>query len=556
MILALFLLFVVATIVFLTLYTLTYNDKQDLQNQLSQTQAQLKATTEAQARSAATPSLTPTPNPRPLVARMYDALTGMSQIATLSGYTSFNPFDRIDRIYYINMDHRTDRNVQMINELLRMGVPADKVQRVPGVKDRFGALGCSKAHLNALLDCQAHHYQNCLILEDDFTFKYNREFTWEQLNRFYALNIEWDVVMWASNTLGWQPTTYDLLVRILDAQTTSGYMVNRAFLPTLIDNVRQGINLLEVATGEAHAEACIDIYWKRLQPTHQWYAFHPIIGHQRDGLSDIMGQVTSYADKRELFDGPGPAFDYLICVKNCQARLGRNPERSQDLQTLCQQHPTVAYYQYVGDPHLPTDFSVNEHDHIITLRCQDDYLNLCHKFGQLLHALRNILSLNKRFHNLRGVFFTDDDIVLTVPRWYDFVHDHDQLPYWGHVAHHDALTTHLAHKARESELVRQQVAAYPDLLKYPIEVTAGDYCPGGGFFLRTDVMLSVSDSDDLFAPFPADQATLDQYKLITPEGDTHYSSAVCVIDDLNVGTAVTRLGYTPTQVDIHQIAQW
>lgn len=531
-------LLVVSTVVFLVLYTLSYNH-----NVLLRNSNRVAVATTDRSNTA-----------RTMVAQQYDASTGMSRIATFAGYTSFSPFDMmIDRVYFINMDHRPDRMVQLLNELARMGISKAKIERIPGVKDKFGALGCSKAHLNALLDCKAHGYKSCMILEDDFMFKYNREFTWEQLNRFFTLNIEWDVVMLASNTLGYEPTTFDFLLKINDAQTTSGYMVHCSFLDTLLDNVRQGITQLEILGGEAN---CIDQYWKTLQPTSKWFVFHPVMGHQRDGFSDIMGQVTSYNDKVELFEGAMEPFEYLVCVQNCRARLGRNPDRVKDLQELCRQHPTICYYQYLGDPDLATDFSINEQERLITLRCKDDYLNLCHKFGQLLHALRNVLSLNKRFQHIRGVFFTDDDIVLTVPRFYDFLHEHQQLQYWGRLTEHGPLTHHLKDKAKESELIRTQVEAFPELLKYPVEVFAGQYCSGGGFYLRMDTLLSVSDSDDLFAPFPEDQSVLNQYKVVLDDGRMIYSKAVCVIEDLNVGTAVARLGIAAVGVDLHQIANW
>lgn len=534
-----FLLFVMSTVVFMVLYVLQLNNATVMKHALHQDTL-----------------LSLAPEQLKTFTGRYQPAAGMSKVATLSGFTAQNPFDQIDRIYFINMDHRKDRYHNIFQELARMGVPSSKIQRIPGVKDRFGALGCSKAHINALLDCQAHKYRNCLVLEDDFMFKYNRELTWEQLNRFFALNIQWDVAMLASFTRAWEHTNFDFLVRVREGQTTGGYMVNQPFLGTLLANFQEGVRQLETVPENQRGTVCIDQHWKTLQPTSHWYTFHPVMGHQRDSVSDIEGRFTEYPDKHELFTEPPPPFEFLVCVQNCRARFGKNPARTADLQTLCRTQPTIACYQYLGDPDLPTDFAINERDHVITLRCQDDYLNLCHKFGQLVHALRNITGLNHRFRALKGVFCTDDDVVLTVPKMYSFFQKHQTEAYWGHVTQHELLTSHLKNKALESPAIRQQLEKLPGLLKYDVEVSPCEYCCGGGFFLRMDTLLLVSDSDDLFAPFPRTQDELDKFLVTTAEGRQFYSKAVCVIEDLNVGAAVSRLGLKPTDVDIHQIANW
>jgi hypothetical protein len=39
----------------------------------------------------------------------------------------------------------------------------------------------------------------------------------------------------------------------------------------------------------------IDIYWKRLQATHQWYMIVPPTVIQREGFSDVESRQTNYA---------------------------------------------------------------------------------------------------------------------------------------------------------------------------------------------------------------------------------------------------------------------
>lgn len=490
----------------------------------------------------------------PLAAALVSAATDPSGLLAESRLIEINPFEtHIDRVYFINMDHRPDRLAQILEELTRMGVPDHKVQRISGVQDRFGALGCSKAHRNALLDCEAQGYRTCLILEDDFVFQRSREDTWETLNRFFLSRTQWDVVMWASVTHHWENTCLDFMVRVLDAQTTAGYMVHSAFLPALLANVQDGITALE-AHSQAVTHACIDQHWKSLQAASEWFVFHPRLGCQRDGLSDIEQRHTSYQDKDELPVSTAN-FEFLVCVQNCKARWGLNAERMRDLQTLSKRYP-LGCYQYLGDPLQSEPFTLHERNRVLTLKCKDDYLNLCHKFGSLLQAIKELVRVNKKWQNLKGIFFTDDDVALEVSKLYHFLQQHQALPYWGHVNHCGITSTYLRHKSEESAMIRAQMAAYPDLVSHAVVLPATTYCSGGGFYLRLDIVLAIAEYQDLFAPFPATQADLNQHRVESEDGQVVYDSQVCVMEDVNIGAAVARLGIMPVDVNVHQIALW
>ncbi len=72
----------------------------------------------------------------------YNAVIGMSRVASFPGFTASNPFDsRIDRVYFINMDHRTDRLADIRGEFGRMGVPAFRVQRIAASRTGSGRWG-------------------------------------------------------------------------------------------------------------------------------------------------------------------------------------------------------------------------------------------------------------------------------------------------------------------------------------------------------------------------------------------------------------------------------
>jgi len=450
------------------------------------------------------------------------------------------------------MDNRPDRKYELLSELRKVNIDFDKVQRIPGVKEKFGALGCSKAHLHALLDAQSRNIQNCLILEDDFMFKFHRDATFSQLNKFWDLNLQWDVLMLSSFTRQYEKTSLDFIIRVLEGQTTAGYAVHHKFLPILIENIQNGIKKLE-AKSNPDPLYCIDQHWKPLQLEHKWYTFHPVLAHQRDAFSDIEQRDVNYNDKYEVVKEIDQ-IEYLICVKTCAPRLRKNEKQLEVLTQLAKQYP-IRYFFYYGDPNLKTPFSIDEKNHIITLRCKDDYLNLCHKFGMMVYFLKSYTSLNASCENLKGIFFTDDDIEINEKTFYNFVKTRDTIEYWGFVTKHQQMFSHhIIDKSKESIGIKNLLTLeYPDLLLYDISVNQTEYCPGGGFYLTVPTMLALSVADDLFLPFPSSEGL--QYHKITENGKTYFQD-LCVFDDFNIGVALSRFGIRPTYQHIKEIVNW
>jgi hypothetical protein len=74
------------------------------------------------------------------------------------------------------------------------------------------------------------------------------------------------------------------MTKILNAQTTSGYSVNKKFAKTLLENFKEGLILLKQTHNlELYS---LDQYWKILQPISKWYCLKPKIGKQIKSYSD------------------------------------------------------------------------------------------------------------------------------------------------------------------------------------------------------------------------------------------------------------------------------
>ena len=208
-----------------------------------------------------------------------------------------NWHEYVDIIYYINLDHREDRRKEFLGEMERMGVPSEKIVRIPAVyKPKQGDWGCSLSHVKTMQMFQESSHTNCIVFEDDFMFTEDLGKVDSAFQSFFSSKILYDVCMLSGSVIQSEevPDT-SIVLNLLEAQTTSGYMVSRAYCPTLLANYQEGATLIEKSYQEKgkgveiqHA-FCVDQYWKRLQPLGNWYIFNPKLGKQRDSFSDIMG---------------------------------------------------------------------------------------------------------------------------------------------------------------------------------------------------------------------------------------------------------------------------
>jgi glycosyl transferase family 25 len=201
--------------------------------------------------------------------------------------------NNIDKIFYINLDKRQDRKIEIENELLsRELTNFERFQAIETVG--FGILGCSRSHLEVLKIAKQRGYKNVLILEDDFLFLVEKEELEQKLTEFFnseAAN-DYDVCMISYNLVDGKESKYPFMIKANEVQTASGYLVNAKFFDDLINLYEESTILLE-QTGQ-HWVYANDQVWKKLQPQNNWYCFETRIGKQRSGFSDNANCYQSY----------------------------------------------------------------------------------------------------------------------------------------------------------------------------------------------------------------------------------------------------------------------
>jgi glycosyl transferase family 25 len=193
------------------------------------------------------------------------------------------------KVVYINLKHRTDRRTSMETQFQKyFHIP---VERFEAIQQSPGIVGCGKSHLAVLKNhLDTFPDQDLLIFEDDFEFLVEPEDFHQSMD--CISDLDFDVVMLSYNLIECGKATYGLFGRVIEAQTASGYLVSKRYIPVLIHLYEWAIPLLE-STGQ-HWVYANDQIWKPLQRRDRWYYFLRRLGKQSDGWSDNSEQWQSY----------------------------------------------------------------------------------------------------------------------------------------------------------------------------------------------------------------------------------------------------------------------
>ena len=152
-------------------------------------------------------------------------------------------------ILYINFKHREDRNEEIIDELNKYNLTAERVE---AIKHKDGYIGCALSHIKCLDIAIERNYEQVIILEDDFIFLQN-------------------------------PNNFN---RVIDASRTEGYIIKKHYYETLKECFNKSVKHLLIKHEHKYK---LDILWKELQIKDKFY-FNDfgLIGGQREGFSDIQ----------------------------------------------------------------------------------------------------------------------------------------------------------------------------------------------------------------------------------------------------------------------------
>jgi hypothetical protein len=108
---------------------------------------------------------------------------------------------------------------------------------------------------------------------------------------------DWNVIMLGHSTsdsrdMDIKADSGEKIIKILDSQTTSGYLIKKSYIPKLLEIYENDMNsYLKTNMWDNYYT---DQSWKKLQKTDNWYSFVPSVAFQRSSYSDIAQQNVYY----------------------------------------------------------------------------------------------------------------------------------------------------------------------------------------------------------------------------------------------------------------------
>jgi glycosyl transferase family 25 len=175
---------------------------------------------------------------------------------------SDNSVNLLEHIFYINLKKRTDRKEKLTTQLNEYGLSAERFEAIetPG----FGILGCCLSHLMVLQIARDRKYKRVLILEDDFRFLVSPKVFHKKIrDLFLTTYADFDVCMLSYNMIESEEIVgLNLINKVIDAQTASGYIVQMHYYDVLIELLKETIP--QLFSTRIHWIYANDQIWKQL----------------------------------------------------------------------------------------------------------------------------------------------------------------------------------------------------------------------------------------------------------------------------------------------------
>jgi GR25 family glycosyltransferase involved in LPS biosynthesis len=203
--------------------------------------------------------------------------------------------DKIDKVFYINLEKRTDRRAEIEEELATKFL-FNKAERFPGILYEPGIYGCTMSHISLLRKMILNGWETMMVFEDDAQLLTSREEIDKHINVFLEDNTL--DILCIGNSCGDNTPYNELMNRCFNTQTTSCYVIKKKFVKTLLEcyfgNPEESMTYPAYSNDLNNHIGYIDTSWNQLQKTH--YFMMPKIRQvlQRPSYSDIIHRMADY----------------------------------------------------------------------------------------------------------------------------------------------------------------------------------------------------------------------------------------------------------------------
>jgi GR25 family glycosyltransferase involved in LPS biosynthesis len=220
----------------------------------------------------------------------------------------------IDKIFIINLEKRTDRKNEMMEELKKHNIQNYEFYNAdrPSIQDiiqwnknyckhvvtsfrsaekflmyQIGCLGCLKSHLGVCKLALERKYKNVLILEDDTQFIHNLDVLAEFTSQ---IKNEYDMLYLCGSHTGVRETVSKNIVKTANTHTTGSYLITEDAMKYLVNNIQSYTKEVDVY----YAEEIQQARWPNGSHRFNCLCTRPHITKQRAGFSDIQQAVVNY----------------------------------------------------------------------------------------------------------------------------------------------------------------------------------------------------------------------------------------------------------------------
>lgn len=169
---------------------------------------------------------------------------------------------------------------------------------------------------------------------------------------------------------------------------------------------------------------------------------------------------------------------YILIILNCK----KYREKAIQQKETWLKYISMPYFHVLGDPELTSEFMFNNDEHILYVKCDDDYNSLPKK---MIRAYKAIL---KTYH-FSYIFKTDDDQYLEPAGFLDNMkrileEKKPKIHYAGRI--NNVTIPHIS----------QYYRIHPELPK-DLKINATKYCSGRFYVLSFDAVLDLSNKQQL-----------------------------------------------------------
>lgn len=181
--------------------------------------------------------------------------------------------------YIINLKHRVDRRIHMIEEMKKL---ACSYEFIEGIIDESKT--CFQSHRKCIQLAKENNLPYVLILEDDAMFESNvLDILLQTFDEIQNLN--WDMFFLGANLHAPVLRISNSIVKLNGAYAAHAYLVHERFYDTIL-------NLPH--------ECEMDVHYDKLMRDHNVYMCDPMIAYQLPSHSDLQDGYRDYTQSMNI----------------------------------------------------------------------------------------------------------------------------------------------------------------------------------------------------------------------------------------------------------------